>query len=78
MRDRGGWFGLAEQLAGAAVDEMEPRAGLADHCFIGAMRIVRRHLLGDPVLHVHAGAGTFENDIGHMTGKPGTRPGPAS
>jgi len=30
------------------------------------------------VLHVHAGAGTFENDIGHVTGKPGTRPGPAS
>jgi hypothetical protein len=37
MRARGLSFDVAEQLAGGAVGEMEPRAGLADQGFIGAM-----------------------------------------
>jgi hypothetical protein len=50
MRARGLSFDVAEQLAGGAVGEMEPRAGLADQGFIGAMGIVRPRLFGDPVL----------------------------
>ena len=49
---------------------MKPAAGLADHGFIGALRIVRRDVIRQPVLHVHSGPGTFEDDVIYMAEEP--------
>ena len=43
---------------------MEAAAGLADHGFVTGVRIVSG-LVRQPVLHVHAGPRTFENEVGH-------------
>jgi hypothetical protein len=56
---------LAKQLAGLAVDEMHQRAGRAIHRFVGVAGFFGGHLV-QPVLHVHAGPGAFEDDMaGH-------------
>jgi hypothetical protein len=60
---------FAEQFAVRSIDEMKPATGLADHGFVAALDIVRCDLIRQPVLHVHSGPGTFEDDVVHMTGK---------
>jgi hypothetical protein len=49
---------------------MKPAAGLADHGFVGALRIVRCDFIRQPVLHVHSGPGTFEDDVVHGAEHP--------
>jgi len=44
---------------------MKPAAGLAEYRFIGAVRTVRCGFIREPVLHVHAGTGTFEDEAIH-------------
>ncbi len=44
---------------------MKPAAGLAEYGFIGAVRAVRCRFIREPVLHVHAGTGTFEEEAIH-------------
>jgi len=44
---------------------MKPAAGLAEYCLIGAVRTVRCRFIRKPVLHVHAGTGTFEDEAIH-------------
>ena len=44
---------------------MEAGTGLADHRFVGAMRIAWRNILGDPVLHVQARPWAFEENVAH-------------
>jgi hypothetical protein len=46
---------------------MKPAAGLAEYRFVGAVRIAGSGLVGEPMLHVHAGSGTFENEISHRS-----------
>ena len=36
------------------------------HRFVGAGRIARRGFVRKPVLHIHAGPGTLEDEVGHM------------
>jgi hypothetical protein len=60
---------FAEQFAVRSIDEMKPATGLADHGFVAALGIVRCDLIRQPVLHVHSGPGTFEDDVAHMTGE---------
>src|SRR5947209_12511744 len=55
---------FAKQFAGLSVDEMKLGAGLADHALIAAARIARLGFL-QPMLHVHPGPGTFEDQIAH-------------
>jgi hypothetical protein len=64
LRWRGRFLLLAKQFAGRAIDEMKPAAGNADHGFI--VRIARRGFV-QPMLHVHAGARTFEDKIAHSS-----------
>jgi hypothetical protein len=59
------FFRLAQQFATRPVDEMKPAAGLAEYGFIGAVRTVRCGFIREPVLHVHAGTGTFEEEAIH-------------
>jgi hypothetical protein len=47
------------------IDEVKPAASLADRGFVAAVRIVRRGIVRQPVLHVHPGPRTFEDDIAH-------------
>jgi hypothetical protein len=54
-----------QQSAARSVDEMKAAAGLANHRFIARGRTLGRRLFRQPVLHVHAGARAFENDIPH-------------
>jgi len=56
---------FAEQFVARPIEEMQPAAGLAVHGFVGAERIVRRGFLRKPVLHVHAGPWTFEDEVTH-------------
>ena len=56
---------FAQELAGSAVDEVKSGTGLTDHRFIGALRIVRGDLLGQPVLHIQPCARTSKNDVTH-------------
>jgi hypothetical protein len=66
---RRGLFGfLAKQLAVRSTNEMQPTAGLAGHGFISALRIFRIWFVREPMLHVHTGPRTFENDISHGIG----------
>jgi hypothetical protein len=44
---------------------MKPAAGLAEYGFIGAVRTVRCGFIREPVLHVRAGTGTFEEEAIH-------------
>jgi hypothetical protein len=44
---------------------MKPAAGLAEYGFIGAVRTVRCGFIREPVLHVHAATGTFEDEAIH-------------
>ena len=53
-------------ICGSIIDEMKPAAGLAMHRFVGAGRIARRGFVRKPVLHIHAGPGTLEDEVGHM------------
>jgi hypothetical protein len=57
---------LPEQFAVRSIDEMKPATGLTDHGFVAALGIVRCDLIRQPVLHVHSGAGTFEDDVVHV------------
>jgi hypothetical protein len=59
------FFWRPEQLAGRSIDEVKPAASLADRGFVAAVRIVRRGIVRQPVLHVHPGPRTFEDDIAH-------------
>jgi hypothetical protein len=59
---------LAKQPSGRPVDEMKPRTGLADHRFIGGIRIIRLGLV-QPVLNVQSRAGTPEDDVIHRSQK---------
>jgi hypothetical protein len=56
---------FAEQLAGRSIDEMKPAAGLAGYGFVRTLRIARRWFVRQPVLHVHSGSGTLEDDVIH-------------
>jgi hypothetical protein len=56
---------FAEQLAARSIEEMQPATGLAVHGFVGAERIVRRGFVRKPVLHIHAGPWTFEDEVTH-------------
>ena len=56
---------FAEQLAARSIEEMKSAASLAVHGFIGAVRIVRCGFVRKPVLHVHAGPRTFEDEVTH-------------
>jgi hypothetical protein len=60
------FIGLAEQSAARTIDEMNPAAGLTHHGVIGAVRIAGLGVFRQPVLHIQAGAGTFEDQIGHI------------
>jgi hypothetical protein len=60
---------FAEQLAARPMDEMKSAAGRAEHRFVSAMRIARCGLVREPMLHVHAGAGTFEDEVIHAVGQ---------
>jgi hypothetical protein len=57
--------GIAQQLAGRTVDEMQPGASLTDDRFVGALRIVRS--VCQPMLHVQPGQRTFEKDMAHSS-----------
>jgi hypothetical protein len=57
---------VAKQFAGRSIHEMKPAASLADHGFVGAVRIIRLRFVRQPMLHVHTGPGTFENNIPHQ------------
>ena len=72
-RDRRAGLGrfFTDQLAARSVDEMQPAAGLADHGLEGALRIVDGWFIRQPVLHVQAGGGTFEDDIAHTASQSG-------
>jgi hypothetical protein len=59
---------FAEQFAARSIEEMKPAAGLAVHGFMGAERIVRRGFVRKPVLHIHAGPRTFEDEVTHAIG----------
>jgi len=48
---------------------MKPATGLAEHRFVGAALIAWDGLLRQPMLHVHAGPGTFEDEVVHATGQ---------
>src|ERR1700694_4149913 len=56
---------LAKQLAARSIDEMQPAASLADHGFVAGVRIAPFGFVSQPMLHVHTGAGTFEDEIIH-------------
>jgi hypothetical protein len=58
-------FRLAQQFVARPIDEMKPAAGLAEYRFIGAVWTVRCAIIREPVLHVHAGPGTFEDEAIH-------------
>jgi hypothetical protein len=45
---------------------MNPAAGLTHHGVIRAVRIAGLGVFRQPVLHIQAGAGTFEDQIGHI------------
>ena len=45
---------------------MKSAAGLAMHRFVGAGRIAWRGFVRKPVLHVHAGPGTLEDEVSHI------------
>jgi hypothetical protein len=47
---------------------MKPVARLADHGFVGDERIFRIWFVRKPMLYVHTGPGTFEDDITHGAG----------
>ncbi|NPV25503.1 hypothetical protein [Bradyrhizobium aeschynomenes] len=57
---------LAEQLAGVAIDEVKPGAGLANHGFVSACGVAWLRLF-QPMLHVHPGPRTFEDQITHTS-----------
>ncbi len=46
---------------------MKPATGLADHGFVSALWIVRCDFIRQPVLHVHSGPGTLEDDVVHFS-----------
>ena len=54
---------VPQELAGPAVDEVQARAGLADHRFVAALRTVWSGLVGEPVLHVHCRPGASKKDV---------------
>jgi hypothetical protein len=54
---------LAEQLAVPPIDEMQARAGFADHGFIEPVRLLSRELFVQQMLHIHPRARTFENEV---------------
>jgi hypothetical protein len=58
---------IAEQFSGGSIDEMQSATGLADHGFVGALRIVWRDVVGLPV-DVHPGVGAFEDEMSHRRG----------
>lgn len=60
---------FTEQLAARPMDEMKSATGRAQHRFVSAMRIARCGLVREPMLHVHAGAGTFEDEVIHAVGQ---------
>jgi hypothetical protein len=57
---------FAQQVAGRAVDEMQPAASLTDHGYIGLFFT----LFGvrQPMLHIYAGLGKFEYDVAAHAG----------
>jgi hypothetical protein len=57
-------FSFTDQFPGAPIDEMKPGAGVALHGFIAGRRIARLGFI-QPMLHVHPGPGTFEDQITH-------------
>lgn len=59
------FFFCPQQLAARSVDEMKAAAGLADHSFVIGGGIVRSGIVSQPVLHVHTGARTFEDNMTH-------------
>jgi hypothetical protein len=56
---------LTEQFAGLRVDEMNSGAGRARHLPIRVLHFVR--LVRQPVLDVHSGTWTFEEDVAAHT-----------
>jgi hypothetical protein len=59
---------FAEQFAARSIDEMNPTAGLAHHGFVGASGSSGAGSSASPVLHVHTGPGTSEDEIAHGAG----------
>lgn len=55
------------QIASRAVDEMQLGASLTDHGYIGVFCIICG--VRQPVLHIHAGLGTFEYDVAAHAGQ---------
>ena len=60
---------FTEQPVARSIDEMKPATGLAEHRFVGAALIAGHGLVRQPMLHVHTGPGTFEDEVAHATGQ---------
>jgi len=60
---------FAEQPVARSIDEMKPATGLAKHRFVGTALIAGHGLVRQPMLHVHAGLGTFEDEVAHGAGQ---------
>jgi hypothetical protein len=46
---------------------MKPAAGLTDHGVMAGVRIVKRGVFRQPVLHIQTGAWTFEDEMSHTS-----------
>src|SRR6266436_184493 len=60
---------FTEQPVARSIDEMKPATGLAEHRFVRATLIAGHGLVCQPMLHVHASPGTFEDEVAHATGQ---------
>ena len=58
---------FAEQPVARSIDEMKPATGLAKHRFVGTALIAGHGLVRLPMLDVHAGLGTLEDEVAHAT-----------